>query len=233
MSGAVTLGGLNRVLAYCLSNVTRLTSVKFKGATSGTTVVQATAVAGTTTLTLPAATDTLVGKTTTDTLTNKTMTSPTINTATIVTPTITDPIFSGCKRVTTQVDVTSSTALVAVTGLSTVLTAGATYAINVYLPGTSNASGGMKVALATSDTLSATSINYTATLATASGAATVTTTTLGTGVGSTAAVIEAYISGVIVVNASGTLVVQIAQNASNGAATSAYVNGYMTLTRIA
>jgi hypothetical protein len=35
-------------------------------------------VAGTTTLTLPAATDTLVGKATTDTLTNKTLTSPTI-----------------------------------------------------------------------------------------------------------------------------------------------------------
>jgi len=35
-------------------------------------------VAGTTTITLPAATDTLVGKATTDTLTNKTLTSPTI-----------------------------------------------------------------------------------------------------------------------------------------------------------
>jgi hypothetical protein len=35
-------------------------------------------VAGTTTLTLPAATDTLVGKATTDTLTNKTLTSPTL-----------------------------------------------------------------------------------------------------------------------------------------------------------
>jgi hypothetical protein len=45
--------------------------------------VQATAVAGTTTLTLPAATDTLVGKATTDILTNKTLTSPTINGAII------------------------------------------------------------------------------------------------------------------------------------------------------
>lgn len=46
--------------------------VTFSGTTSGTTALIATAIAGTTTLTLPAATDTLVGKATTDTLTNKT-----------------------------------------------------------------------------------------------------------------------------------------------------------------
>jgi hypothetical protein len=46
-------------------------TTKFSGSTSGTTTVQATAVASTTVLTLPAATDTLVGKATTDTLTNK------------------------------------------------------------------------------------------------------------------------------------------------------------------
>ena len=49
------------------------------GTTSGTTTLQATAVAGTTTLTLPAATDTLVGKATTDTLTNKTLTGAVMN----------------------------------------------------------------------------------------------------------------------------------------------------------
>jgi hypothetical protein len=70
-------------------------SLGFSGSTSGTTTVQATAVAGTTTLTLPAATDTLVGKATTDILTNKTLTSPTINTATIATPTITTPAITG------------------------------------------------------------------------------------------------------------------------------------------
>jgi hypothetical protein len=76
-------------LIFFRNNASPVASFAFSGSTSGTTTVQATAVAGTTTLTLPAATDTLVGKATTDTLTNKILTSPTINTATIATPTIT------------------------------------------------------------------------------------------------------------------------------------------------
>jgi len=65
------------------ASISPVTNVGFAGSTSGSTTVQATAVAGTTTLTLPAATDTLVGRATTDTLTNKTLTSPTLNTPTI------------------------------------------------------------------------------------------------------------------------------------------------------
>jgi hypothetical protein len=73
-----------------------LPSLGFSGSTSGTTTVQATAVAGTNTLTLPpTSNDTLVGRATTDTLTNKTLTSPTINTATIATPTITGGTNTG------------------------------------------------------------------------------------------------------------------------------------------
>jgi hypothetical protein len=72
------------------------TSYSFTGSTSGTTTVQASAVAGTTTVTLPAATDTLVGKATTDTLTNKTLTTPIIstitNTGTLTLPTSTDTL---------------------------------------------------------------------------------------------------------------------------------------------
>ena len=65
------------------SAVSPIVSLGFSGSTSGTTTVQATAVAGTTTLTLPAATDTLVGKATNDILTNKTLTSPIITTPTM------------------------------------------------------------------------------------------------------------------------------------------------------
>lgn len=59
---------------------TSVGSVDFKNATSGTvTLSPVTGALGTVTLSLPAATDTLVGKATTDTLTNKTLTNPTVN----------------------------------------------------------------------------------------------------------------------------------------------------------
>jgi hypothetical protein len=64
--------------SYDLTNfqatVPPVASLPFSGSTSGTTTVQATAIAGTNTLTLPpTSNDTLVGRATTDTLTNKTI----------------------------------------------------------------------------------------------------------------------------------------------------------------
>jgi hypothetical protein len=56
-----------------------MSSIVVAGDTSGSVTLQAPAVAGSTVLTLPVATDTLVGKATTDVLTNKTLTSPTIS----------------------------------------------------------------------------------------------------------------------------------------------------------
>jgi hypothetical protein len=67
-SGNVFLGSAAKTsVADTTGNIT------MSGSTSGTTIIKASAVAGAgTTLTLPAATDTLIAKATTDTLTNKT-----------------------------------------------------------------------------------------------------------------------------------------------------------------
>ena len=56
-----------------------MSQVIIAGDTSGTITLQAPAVSGSTTLTLPTTTDTLVGRATTDTLTNKTLTGAVMN----------------------------------------------------------------------------------------------------------------------------------------------------------
>lgn len=140
-----------------------------------------------------------------------------------------------CAIITAQTDVTSSTTLTAITGLAISLLAGATYAIQAYIPVTATATPGAKFSFDTSDTLTATSISYAGTLYNSTTpAASSVTTTLGNAVASVAgAGTYCILDGTIVVNAAGTLVVKIAQNTSNGTATSALVNGYLRVTRIA
>jgi hypothetical protein len=65
------------------AGISPVASLAFSGSTSGTTTLQATATAGTNTLSLPPTTsDTLAGIAATQTLTNKTLTSPIITTPT-------------------------------------------------------------------------------------------------------------------------------------------------------
>ena len=67
-------------LSAFAAGISPVATLGFSGSTSGTTTLQATAVAGTNTLSLPATTtDTLAGIAATQTLTNKTLTSPKIN----------------------------------------------------------------------------------------------------------------------------------------------------------
>jgi hypothetical protein len=86
-------------------------SLAFSGSTSGTTTVQATAIAGTNTLTLPpTSNDTLVGRATTDTLTNKiinvanntlTGVATLTGTETLTSKTLTAPILTSPEERTT------------------------------------------------------------------------------------------------------------------------------------
>jgi hypothetical protein len=63
-----------------------LSAIVVAGDVSGSITLQAPSAAGSGTLTLPVATDTLIGKATTDTLTNKTLTSPVLTTPALGTP---------------------------------------------------------------------------------------------------------------------------------------------------
>ncbi len=127
-------------------------------------------------------------------------------------------------------DVTSSTTLAAVTGLTRNVEASRVYAFRAYLQTTANVAGGVKFAV--SGTATATAISYEGVLT--SGGALVaqarstaldgvvcasTTTTAGT----------CEIEGVIVVNAAGTLTIQFAQNNSDAGASSVLANQYFQL----
>lgn len=149
--------------------------------------------------------------------------------------TLTNAINSGAKVCTAQVDRTSSTTLTTVTGCSVALLAAGKYIFEAHITGTATANGGAKAAIAGDGTLSATSFSCTGTNFNGTTTnATSTTTTLGTAVGaSTAVLTDLYLEGAIVVNAAGTLNLQIAQNASHADTTSAYVNSWLKVTRVA
>ena len=94
-----------------------MSSIVVAGNTSGSVTLSAPAVSGSSVLTLPVATDTLVGKATTDTLTNKTLTSPVIativNSGTLTLPTSTDTLVG---KATTDTLTNKSIAATQLTG---------------------------------------------------------------------------------------------------------------------
>jgi hypothetical protein len=134
---------------------------------------------------------------------------------------------------TTQFNKTSDTTLANVTELSVNVIAGATYVFKAYLPVTSPVTPGIKVAMG--GTATWTSVNETSYAYTASAIATVnnTTATPGTVLANAAAAYTTIIiEGTVKINAAGTLAVQMAQNTSNGTATSVLVNASLTVTRV-
>ena len=140
---------------------------------------------------------------------------------------------TGGSRVSTQFDKTTDTTLANVTGLTATLLASGTYVFRARLTTTAGAAGGMKCAI--SGTVTPTSIaysgwNYNGTTVNAVSK----TTTLGNAVGAATAVTTDFIiEGTIVVTTGGTITVQMAQNASDGTASSVLVNSSFKVERIA
>lgn len=147
----------------------------------------------------------------------------------------TDQISNLNAQSTATLSKTNDAALANIVGLSIPLTAGATYNMRLRLNGTSGATGGVKVSLAGSGfgitTMNVTTWNYNGTTLNA----VTNVTALGTALTDVAAVYTDIVAeGTFVVATGGNLIVQGAQHASNGTATTFLGGGCsLVVTRVA
>lgn len=192
------------------ATATSTQNTTFSGSTSGTTTLVASATAGSTIQTLPAVT------------------------GTIASTSGTNLFIADIKKCSAQTDATTTT-LANVTGLTAqTLVAGATYRFRCVLPGTADGTGGIKYAFKYT-TATLTSIEATGIGQTASATATqhTTTTTDATLLfDQAAAVILVFLEGTMVVNAGGTVALQMAEHAATSTA-STYLGATMEFVRIA
>lgn len=245
-----------------LAGAVPITDLTLLGSTSGTTQVLSGAIAGTSVLTLPVATDTLVGKATTDALTNKTvngliitsttgtltipagvvLTGPAASgtaatlagTETLSNKTMTDPIETNTHRSTVQLDKTTDVVLANIVGLVQTVVPG-TYQYKINLDTTSTANGGVKAAFKYT-TAVASALNSIAKAFDAAAVVTarfVTATDQASILDALAATVACEMAGTIVVTTGGTLQLQFAQNTSHADTSSVFVGSSMTFTRLA
>lgn len=187
------------------------TAVTILGATSGQTILQPTAIAGSGTLTLPAVTGTLASTTGANLF-------------------VTD-VYRSSAAITANATVTPAT----ITGLAGAVVVG-TYRFRAVLPSTvASGTGGIAYNfLLTTAVLS--SIQYGATMTTASALQYTqgTTATSGTVIATQAAVVlNTVIEGTFVVSTGGTFTLQMAQNTSNASNSVSLIGSSMELCRIA
>lgn len=181
--------------------------------------------------------------TSTTTFTNKTLTSPTITGATMTTSTLStgtlggDLVHSEIKRCSTATTASSSTTLANITGLTGfTLTASGVYEFEIDLHTTMTVNGGLGVALKyTTATLTSLQCQSTAfaAAAVAQGAQNTTATDADLKFNSKAAAyLRVIIKGTLVVNAAGTVAVQMAQETSHADTTTVLVGSTARFTRL-
>lgn len=146
--------------------------------------------------------------------------------------TITDAIQNGNAQCTTALVANTNTTLANITGLSVNVTAGGTYNVRAHLNGSTNASGGIKVAFSGSG--NATSSNVTTWNWNGTTLNAVTNqTTWGSAITSgNVAFTDIVVEGAIVVNAGGNITLAAAQNAAFAGNTTIAAGSTMTVSRV-